>query len=136
MTEFICNSLTDTQSAAKYFARLAKPGQCFALFGDLGYGKTTFAKYLIQSLNESVEDVTSPTFTIVQVYNSDVAEIWHIDCYRLKSEEEFYELGFDENFQDRVTIVEWPEIIQSILPTDTINIKFSLDGTIRKLTVE
>jgi tRNA threonylcarbamoyladenosine biosynthesis protein TsaE len=135
MTKFLCHSLEDTKNAAEYFARLAKPGQCFALLGDLGYGKTTFAKYFIQFLNKSVSHVTSPTFTIVQIYDSVVAEIWHVDCYRLKNEEEFYELGLDEAFSHCISIIEWPEVILQLLPTDTIKIKFSMEHTGRLISL-
>ncbi|MDR2158374.1 MAG: tRNA (adenosine(37)-N6)-threonylcarbamoyltransferase complex ATPase subunit type 1 TsaE [Holosporaceae bacterium] len=134
MTEFICKSLAETQMAAKYFSQFAKPGQCFALFGNLGYGKTTFSKYLVQFLNNSAEEVVSPTFSIVQIYDSEIAEIWHVDCHRLKSEEEFYELGLEEAFQNYITIIEWPEIIQHLLPTDSIKIKFQLQGETRKIS--
>ena len=125
---FKCFSEKDTKQAAEYFAQFAKPEQCFALRGDLGYGKTTFAKYFINSLNQSIEDVTSPTFTIVQTYESSVAEIWHVDCYRLKDREEFFELGLEEAFNYCITIIEWPEIIQDLLPKDSINIDFSIDS--------
>jgi tRNA threonylcarbamoyladenosine biosynthesis protein TsaE len=131
--EFICNSLDDTQKAAEYFSQFAKAGQCFALSGNLGHGKTTFSKYLIQSLNKSIKEVPSPTFTMIQIYNSNIAEIWHIDLYRLKSEEEFYELGLEEAFPNCITIIEWPEIIKNLLPEDTIKIEIILDGNTRKI---
>ena len=121
---FECLSLQDTQRAARYFSQFAGPGRCFALFGDLGFGKTTFSSFLIRELNPKIQTVTSPTFTVVQVYDSDVAEIWHVDCYRLKSQEEFYELGLEESLQNNITIIEWPEIIRDLLPSSTINIQF------------
>ncbi|MDR1982469.1 MAG: tRNA (adenosine(37)-N6)-threonylcarbamoyltransferase complex ATPase subunit type 1 TsaE [Holosporaceae bacterium] len=136
MTEFICNSLNDTKIAAEYFSQFAEVGQCFALFGDLGYGKTTFSKYFIQSLNKSIKEVPSPTFAIVQIYNSSVAEIWHVDLYRLKSEEEFYELGVEEALHHCVTIVEWPEIIQHLLPQNVIKIRILLEGNARRIISE
>lgn len=128
MKKFICNSLEDTKKAAEYFMRLAVKGQCFALNGNLGVGKTTFSKYLIKFLNPNIESVSSPTFTIVQTYPSNIAEIWHVDCYRLKSEDEFYDLGLDEAFSNCITIIEWPEIISSHLPDSTIYLQFSKIG--------
>lgn len=125
MKKFICNSLNDTQKAAEYFSEFAKPGQCFALYGNLGFGKTTFAQYLIKTLNPKIENIISPTFNIIQTYPSKIAEIWHIDCYRLKSADEFYDLGIDEAFLDCITVVEWPEIIGDLLPSDVIKIQFS-----------
>ena len=98
MIEFKCASLDDTKKAAEYFAKFAKPGQCFALYGNLGSGKTTFSQFLIKSLISTVGHVASPTFTIVQTYNDgDKLEIWHVDCYRLNDREEFLELGLEED---------------------------------------
>ncbi len=123
--KFICNSLEQTKLAAEYFSQFARPGKCFALYGNLGFGKTTFAKYFIRSLNNNIIDISSPTFNIIQTYQSNIAEIWHVDCYRIKSKEEFYELGIDEAFPLYITIIEWPEIIENFLPEDTVKILFS-----------
>jgi len=125
MKKFICNSLDDTKKATEYFSEFCKPGQCFALYGNLGFGKTTFAQYLIKILNPKIENIISPTFNIIQTYPSEIAEIWHIDCYRLKSADEFFDLGIDEAFSSCVTVIEWPEIIENLLPSDTIKIQFS-----------
>lgn len=132
---FKCISLEDTKRAAEFFIQFAKPGQCFALRGGLGYGKTTFSQYLIKSLNPLIQDVTSPTFTIVQTYESSISEIWHVDCYRLKEKEEFFELGLEEACSYCVTIIEWPEIIQDFLPKNTINIDFSIDSEDRDVRI-
>ncbi len=127
MIEFECASLNDTKNAAEYFARFAKPGQCFALYGNLGSGKTTFSQFLIKSLIPTVKYIASPTFTIVQTYNdNNRLEIWHVDCYRLKNSEEFFELGLEEAFENCITIIEWPEIIDDFLPQNTIKIQFSM----------
>lgn len=128
MIEFKCASLDDTKKAAEYFAKFAKPGQCFALYGNLGSGKTTFSQFLIKSLIPTVEHVASPTFTIVQTYNDgDKLEIWHVDCYRLNDREEFFELGLEEAFESYVTIIEWPEIIADFLPKNAIKIQFAIE---------
>lgn len=136
MTEFICYSLEDTKQAAIYFAQFAKVGQCFALHGDLGSGKTTFAGDLIKHLNPKITSVSSPTFTIIQTYPCDICDIWHADCYRLKSEDEFYELGLNEAFDHSITIIEWPEIIHDFLPNNTINIFFEDHGNYKKITAD
>jgi tRNA threonylcarbamoyladenosine biosynthesis protein TsaE len=127
MIKFECASLNDTKNAAEYFARFAKPGQCFALYGNLGSGKTTFSQFLIKSLIPTVEYISSPTFTIVQTYNdNNRLEIWHVDCYRLNNSEEFFELGLEEAFENCITIIEWPEIVDGFLPQNTIKIQFSM----------
>ncbi len=125
---FKCVSIEDTKHTAEFFAQFAKSGQCFGLRGGLGYGKTTFFQYFIKSLNPLIQDITSPTFTIVQTYASPISEIWHVDCYRLKYREEFFELGLEEACDHCITIIEWPEIIQDLLPKNTINIDFSIDS--------
>lgn len=122
--EFLCNSLNDTKNVAERFSTLAKPGQCFALHGDLGSGKTTFTKYFISKINPFIINVSSPTFTIIQTYDSPICEIWHADCYRLKSQDEFFELGLEEAIQNCITIIEWPEIIRNFLPKNTIDLFF------------
>ena len=126
-TVFICNSLDETKKAAEYFARNSTIGQCFALYGNLGLGKTTFTQYVIQFLNPKITDVTSPTFSIMQMYDLDEnSKIVHIDCYRMETQKEFFELGLEELFPESIVIVEWPEIIENLLPKNTIKIKFSL----------
>ena len=138
MIKFKCVSLDDTKKAAEYFAKFAKPGQCFALYGNLGSGKTTFSQFLIKALIPTVEHVASPTFTIVQTYNNgDKLEIWHVDCYRLNDREEFFELGLEEAFENCVTIVEWPEIIADFLPKNAIKIQFAIEhDDIRTISCE
>ena len=138
MIKFECASLNDTKNAAEYFARFAKPGQCFALYGNLGSGKTTFSQFLIKSLIPTVEYISSPTFTIVQTYNdNNRLEIWHVDCYRLNNSEEFFELGLEEAFENCITIIEWPEIIDGFLPQNTIKIQFSMKcNNIRTIGIE
>lgn len=131
MKRFICNSLEDTKAAAEYFAEQSVPGQCFALYGNLGFGKTTFVQYFIKSLNPEISAVNSPTFNIVQIYPAPKCEIIHIDCYRLRSEEEFFEIGIEELFSSSITLIEWPEIIENILPANTTKLKFSKDNDTR-----
>lgn len=133
MIEFNCVSINDTKKAAEYFAKFAKPGVCFALFGDLGSGKTTFSQFLIKSIIPNVKYVPSPTFMIVQTYAGEKITVWHADCYRLIDKEEFFELGLAEAFESCVTIIEWPEIIREFLPDNVINITFSIEKNGRKI---
>jgi len=115
----------DTKKLAIAIGALLKKGDFIALTGDLGAGKTAFSRFLIQSLEESYEDVPSPTFTLVQFYDLPKFTIWHFDLYRVKNHEEVYELGWEDAISDGVCLVEWPERAKNILPEDRIEINFS-----------
>lgn len=119
MTEFIKRFVCDTEEKTKLLAskiaNVCKKGDVFALYGTLGAGKSTFSRHFIQSLVGNI-DVPSPTFTLVQVYETNDFEIYHYDMYRLKSENEAYELGIEEAFYGAVNLIEWPEKIDKLLP--------------------
>lgn len=105
------NSLEETKIIAQKIAKGLKKGTTILLRGDLGAGKTTFTGFLCEALG--VEDVvSSPSFTIVKEYYAKDFKIYHIDLYRLSSEEELIEIGFDEiiNDESSVKIIEWPDI--------------------------
>jgi tRNA threonylcarbamoyladenosine biosynthesis protein TsaE len=95
------------------------------LRGDLGAGKTTFSQFLINSLLEKEQSITSPTFNLLHTYDTRIGRIWHFDLYRLKNIEEVYELGIDDAFSSGISIIEWPEIIEDLLPKNAININLS-----------
>jgi tRNA threonylcarbamoyl adenosine modification protein YjeE len=114
---------------AKLIKPCLQPSSCIALHGGLGAGKTSFARCFIQKyLANNDMEVPSPTFTLAQHYPSDhkkTPDIWHYDFYRLKNEDEIFEIGFDENIEKSVSIIEWPEKIASHLPKDTLFIQFN-----------
>jgi tRNA threonylcarbamoyladenosine biosynthesis protein TsaE len=116
-------------------ARVLRTGDCVALWGDLGAGKTTLARSILQALGVT-EDVPSPTFTIVQRYDTPRLVVNHYDLYRLKSAREMPELGFDEALEDGAVLVEWPERAPEALPPDALHVRLSLvDGArVAKLT--
>jgi tRNA threonylcarbamoyl adenosine modification protein YjeE len=131
---FICNDniccfICDEKAAcllAKLLAKSAKAGDCFALHGDLGTGKSTFARAFIQELCGSDTFVASPTFTISQSYETMLGQtLWHYDLYRIESKEELFEIGLEETISCTINLIEWPEIAKSILPPQTINISFA-----------
>lgn len=103
-------------------------GDAVALWGDLGTGKTTLARAILQKLGVA-EDVPSPTFTIVQSYDTPRLSVSHYDLYRVKHPREMDELGFDDALDQGAALVEWPERAPEALPPDTLHVRLSLtDG--------
>lgn len=123
---------------AHKIADIVKMQDVICLYGDIGAGKTTFAQYLISKLlqNDKPEIITSPTFNIVHQYDGKGFTIWHFDFYRLKSIEEVYNIGFQDALSYGVSIIEWPNIVESILPKSAfkIFIDFTEDNKRRKIT--
>lgn len=126
-----------TARVARRLAPLLRRGDVIALFGDLGAGKTAFARFLIQALG--VEDeVPSPTFTLVQTYDvadRDYDAISHFDLYRIDDPDDVPELGMDEAFDTGVTLIEWPERMGTALPEDRLSIQLSLVEDRRRMTL-
>ena len=112
------------QTCAAALANLARTGDVIALSGDLGAGKTVFAKAFVRALTNEDEDVPSPTFTLVQIYDGhrdgENLTIWHFDLYRLKTAEEIYETGFEEALSDGISLIEWPERAGNLLPRNRL----------------
>ena len=132
---FCCKTEDDTKYLAEQFAKIAKKGDIFALYGTLGVGKSTFSRYFIKSICD-VNDVPSPTFTLVQMYESNSFEIYHYDMYRLKNAEELFVLGVEDSFYSGVNLVEWPEKIQRFLPKDIWKITISTKENYRYFEIE
>ena len=106
---------------ASELAETLEPGAVVALHGDLGAGKTHFVKGLAEGLGYAPHDVRSPTFTIVQMHEGEAMPLYHFDAYRVGSPQEFVDLGFEEYvYGDGVTVVEWPERVEKLLPEGTI----------------
>ena len=128
--KFIANSLEETNMLAESLAKYLRVNDILTLEGGLGAGKTSFIKALARGMGINPDDVSSPTFTIMQVYESEKSEmkLCHFDVYRLKDGESFYQEGFDEQFNaDMVVCIEWPEIIESILPEDRLILRIFVD---------
>jgi tRNA threonylcarbamoyladenosine biosynthesis protein TsaE len=118
--------LPDEAATAAFAARistLTAPGDIIALKGDLGAGKTTFARGFLRARG-GTEEVPSPTFTLVQIYQFASAAVWHFDLYRLKSPEEAWELGIEDAFAEGVSLIEWPERLGPALPRRRLEIEF------------
>ena len=121
-----------TKSLAVALARIVKPGDVIALWGDLGCGKTAFARAFINALpgpdGKSVkEDVPSPTFTIVQIYERSPADVWHLDLYRLESPEDVIELGLEDVWGEAIFLIEWPSRMASLLPEERLDLTLKFD---------
>ena len=130
MTSFTAN-LEEFKAYAKKLAEATKAPACICLIGDLGAGKTEFARAFIRAKAGEVT-VASPTFNIVQVYDN----IQHFDLYRLKSAEELQEIGLEDALQTSICLIEWPQIAESLLPKDRTIIKLEvLDSDTRRITV-
>lgn len=123
MTKLI-SSPEDMRDIARQFASDLRVGDVVLLEGHIGAGKTHFARSIIQHLAPDQRDVPSPTFTIVQTYETDEIEIWHCDLYRLTSPDEALELGLDDAFEDAICLIEWPDRLGSECPTDALTLTF------------
>ena len=119
----------DTANLAHQLSHHLVPGDVVLLSGEIGAGKSYFARSLIQFSQDIAEDVPSPTFTLVQTYSTQIGEIWHADLYRLGATDEIIELGLAEAFQEAICLVEWPEILGSLTPKDALTLMFKTTST-------
>lgn len=122
-SKFFLYSLADTEKLAKKISKIIKNGVCLCLNGKLGIGKTTLVKFILKHHMGKKINVNSPTFSLVNVYETNNLRVWHYDLYRLNHKSEIYNLDIELALRD-CTIIEWPEIIEDILPNDRINIYF------------
>ena len=132
--EIIISDKSHLKESAKKFLRITSGKKIFAFFGSMGAGKTTIIKAICEALG-ATDIVTSPTFTIVNEYKTLNGEsIFHIDFYRIKKTEEVFDFGIEEYFNsDSYCFMEWPELIEDILPPGTVNIKIIIDDNERRI---
>ena len=124
MEILISNSEENTKMIGKSFAATLKKGDVVVLTGDLGSGKTKFTEGVLTYFGLENE-ISSPTFTIVNEYVSKDVNIYHFDVYRLEDEDEFYAIGGEEYFETGICLIEWGEMIKGTLPKNYIHITFS-----------
>lgn len=124
MYKFISKCEQDTINFAKKFAAKLHKKDIVVLSGDLGSGKTKFVQGILKYFKLENE-ISSPTFTIVNEYDTDICPIYHFDVYRLADIDEFYAMGGDEYFENGICFIEWGEMIEDALPSNYIKITFS-----------
>ncbi|MEZ5777063.1 MAG: tRNA (adenosine(37)-N6)-threonylcarbamoyltransferase complex ATPase subunit type 1 TsaE [Paracoccaceae bacterium] len=120
-----------TAALAEKLAPMLQSGDIVLLEGPIGAGKSLFCRAVIQTLlaeEGRVEEVPSPSFTLVQVYETAKAEIWHADLFRLGSADQAAELGLEEAFETAICLVEWPEKLGSLRPGHALTISLSQEG--------
>lgn len=132
--------LPDVASTVKFaelFANYIDSGKIIFLYGDLGVGKTSFARGLIRAFMHDEElDVVSPTFSLLQYYDYNNLQLIHADFYRLEHIDEVIELGLEDHLLDTILLIEWPEIAQPILPKPDYSFYFSIEGEGRNVNLE
>jgi len=133
------SSEKQTEELVSIFSKKLKPGNIVFLYGEMGVGKTTFIKYLINKLqkknNLDLTEVTSPTFNILNEYQINEIKINHYDLFRLKSGEEIKNLDLFDNNDNAVTLIEWPEIIKQ-KPKNLIELNFVYEKDYQKRSVQ
>ncbi len=134
---FTATSEDDTDRLGAKLAEVLPPGTVIALIGTLGAGKTRLVQAVAQALGVSAEEVTSPTFVLVNEYTTGRLPVYHFDAYRLRDEDEFLELGPEEYFDaDGLTFVEWADRVQRCLPPEYLQIEVEVVGdTLREFKV-
>lgn len=124
----------ETAVLAGKMASLVQKGDVIALFGTLGMGKSVFSRAFIRHFQGNV-DVPSPTFTLLQTYDTPDFEIYHYDLYRLKHADEIFELGMEEALYQGVCLIEWPEKMGGYLPRKAIRVEITPEGSNRRISV-
>ena len=119
----ISNGPLETKALALRIRENLQNGDIVLLKGEIGAGKSHFARSLIQAAMDKVEDVPSPTFTLVQTYDTIVGSIWHADLYRLSDQSEVFELGLIDAFGNDIVLIEWPDRLGYLEPQDALTIE-------------
>lgn len=134
--KIIANNLKDTEKLGRIIAKYAEKGTVICLDGELGAGKTSLARFIAKELG--VKDyIVSPTFTIIKEYEGRLP-FYHMDVYRIDSEDDMYDLGYDEYiYSEGITVIEWSKLIEGILPEERINIEIKrINDTKREINID
>ncbi len=131
--EFTVTSENESKELAHKIALGVKPGDVIAFIGDLGAGKSFFCRQIIKFLCGEDTKVISPTFNLLQTYDYDDCTIYHYDLYRLENVSEIYELGIEEALSNNITLIEWPELVEHLLPDDSLCINIKIIDDARRI---
>jgi tRNA threonylcarbamoyladenosine biosynthesis protein TsaE len=135
----LSHSVADTESIAADLARDLRGGECVALHGELGAGKTQFVRGLVRGLGGNVRSVSSPTFVLLNVYDTGRLTVFHLDAYRVGGADDFDAIGFPELLEQNgvVVVVEWAERVRELLPPRTIEVRITpTDQGSRQIEIE
>ncbi len=126
-----------TAELAAEIASLAEDGDVIALSGELGTGKTTFARAFLREWGVR-EEIPSPTFTLVQTYELEAGTIWHFDLYRLENPDDALELDIEDAFTEGISLIEWPERLGAYLPWERLDLRFAIGERedVRRVEIE
>ncbi len=133
------HSVAETELIAAELARTLRGGECVALYGDLGAGKTQFVRGLVRGLGGDAHAVCSPTFVLLNIYDSGGRlRVFHLDAYRVQGAGDFEAIGFAELLeQGGVVVVEWADRVESLLPTSRVNVRIqTMDERNRRIEIE
>ena len=124
--EYLSDSVEQTEQIATELAKSLVPGDCIALEGDLGAGKTQFVRGLVKAFGGSGRAVSSPTYVLLHIYRMPAMTVYHLDAYRVSGAEEFESIGFSELLQqDGIVVVEWASRVKASLPEGHIVIEIT-----------
>ena len=134
---FLINSLEDIPNAAEIIIKQIKDHTIIAFYGTMGVGKTTLIKSIVQNLGGAYEEVKSPTFSIVNQYITRTKSvIYHFDFYRVKNQTEAYDIGYEDYFYSgNLCLIEWPEKIDCLIPSKTLEVYIFQDGNKRTIEI-
>jgi tRNA threonylcarbamoyladenosine biosynthesis protein TsaE len=131
-------TLDEVKKVSNEIAAMLIKRNILLLYGDLGAGKTTLTKSIVESLGGNPKNVTSPTFNLVHIYDTKKFKIWHFDLYRIKSEKELFNIGIEDAMTDGILIIEWGEIAENLFSKNYLkaHIEFADDEYKRRLLLD
>lgn len=133
MVEIKLGNRSATKAFAQHLAVNLKPGSIVTFSGDLGAGKTFICREIIRTICGMNTIVSSPTFNVLQKYQADNFAIYHFDLYRLRDSSEIYELGIEDAWQQNICLIEWPELIEAIIPRPYISIRITMNTNLERI---